>query len=147
MFQALFPYTKSPGPLLSSSLKIQETQSRFLSFIPVFLAGNNSVDETGAKVRGKETQRPCQGPHPVGAFPFGLFRLISVLGESLPPRHLCLPLPGPWRFLFWVWWGFASAIPNPLFFSLPHRFLMNSTMVSKQAQILGVLLSSLLCYL
>ncbi|XP_045747463.2 mitochondrial import inner membrane translocase subunit TIM50 isoform X1 [Mirounga angustirostris] len=46
----------------------------------VYIFGNNSVDETGAKVRGRETQRLCQGSQPVGPFPFGLLRLISGLG-------------------------------------------------------------------
>ena len=41
------------------------------------------MDETGAKVRESETQRLCQGSHPVGPFPCDLLRLISGLGVRL----------------------------------------------------------------
>lgn len=55
-----------------------------------------------------------------------------------------LSLPGTFAYSFQgpgdSFFGCDGVLPLPsqtLFFSLPHRFLMNSTMVSKQAQILG----------
>lgn len=69
------------------------------------------MDETGAKVRGRETQRLCQGSQPVGPFPFGLLRLISGLGVSpLPTPPWALEIP----FLGLV--GFCLCHPRPYIF-------------------------------
>lgn len=96
----LFPYTQEFRPLLSSGLK---TGSQFFSLIPVFLAGNNSVDETGAKVRGKETQRPCQGSHPVGTLPLWSVQahLWSGVSLTLPGIYAC-SFQGPGESCLWV---------------------------------------------
>lgn len=58
------------------------------------------MDETGAKVRGKDTQRPCQGSHPVDATPqpppLVVLGSFLVWGESFLPQAL---FPTPSRAL------------------------------------------------
>lgn len=67
------------------------------------------MDETGAKVRGRETQRLCQGSHPVCPLPFGLFGLISCLGVSLSLPGTFAYSQGPGDSFF----GFDGVLPLP----------------------------------